>query len=182
MTRAGRFDGGGIVGLLDQLMGGGQQRQQYDDFVGRYDRGAPYDGISDDEAASRYREVSREISPRDYEASAEEAFSRMAPQERTQFARMLQERTRGFDDFQDFNRDGIDDRYQDPRTLAQVTSRVHQQQPGVLEQLLGGATGGGMNRGMGGGMGGGSAMENPLARAAMAGIAAMAVKKMMGGR
>ena len=108
-----------------------------------------------------------------YQQSAEEAFARMSPQERQEFARHLQQRSRqqGLD-FPDFNQDGIDDRYQDPRRLAQVTSRMEQQQPGILGQLLGG----------GGGAGAGSMLDNPLAKAALAGVTAMAVKKMMGGR
>src|SRR5918912_1134010 len=44
--------------------------------------------------------------------------------------------------FPDVNGDGIDDRLQDPNFLAQKTTQVHQQQPGLLGQLLGGASGG----------------------------------------
>ena len=40
--------------------------------------------------------------------------------------------------FPDVNGDGIDDRLQDPNFLAQKTTQVHQQQPGLLGQLLGG--------------------------------------------
>ncbi len=68
-----------------------------------------------------------------------------------------------------------DDRYQDPGYLSQVTGRMHQQQPGMLGQLLGG--GGGHQ---GGGMG--EMLDNPLAKAAIGGIAAIAVKNMMGRR
>jgi hypothetical protein len=93
-----------------------------------------------------------------------------------QFGQQMQQHSRQQNyDFPDFNQDGIDDRYQDPRYLAQATSRVHQQQPDMLSQLLGGATGGLM------GGGGSNVLGNPLAKAAMAGIAAMAAKKMMGG-
>jgi hypothetical protein len=73
--------------------------------------------------------------------------------------------------FQDLNRDGVDDRLQDPGYLAQATGRMEQQQPGILGQLLGGAAGG--SPGM---------LESPIAKAALAGIAAMAVKKMMSGQ
>ena len=164
------------MGLLDDLLGGGQQRQDYHDFVNRYDQGAPWTGISDREAVSRYQQVATRLPPDMYQQSAEEAFGRMAPQERMEFARHLQQRSRQQGvDFPDFNQDGIDDRYQDPRTLAQVTSRMEQQQPGMLGQLLGG--------GRGGGSGGAADMlDNPLAKAALAGVTAMAVKKMMGGR
>ncbi len=164
------------MNMLEQLMGGGKRRSDWDDFVGRYDQGAPYDGISDDEAVRRYDQVAGQLSPEQYEQAARGAFERMSPQERLEFARYLQQRSQqqGLA-FPDFNQDGIDDRYQDPRRLAQVTSRMEQQQPGILGQLLGGGGGGG-----GGGAGG--MLENPLAKAALAGVAAMAVKKMMSGR
>ena len=155
------------------MLGGGQQRQEYHDFVNRYDQAPPWTGISDREAVSRYQQVATRLPPDMYQQSAEEAFARLSPQERQEFARYLQQRSQqqGLD-FPDFNQDGIDDRYQDPRMLAQVTSRMEQQQPGILGQLLGG----------GGGGGAGSMLENPLAKAALAGVTAMAVKQMMGGR
>ena len=164
------------MGLLDDLLGGGQQRREYQDFADRYDQGPPWAGISDHEAASRYQQVATRLPPDMYQRSAEDAFARMSPQERLEFARHLQQRSRQQSlDFPDFNQDGIDDRYQDPRMLAQVTSRMEQQQPGILGQLLGGGGGGA-------GGGAGSMLDNPLAKAALAGVAAMAVKKMMSGR
>ena len=160
------------MGLLDDLLGGGQQRREYQDFASRYDQGPPWAGISDHEAVSRYQQVATRLPPDVYQQSAEDAFARMSPQERQEFARYLQQRSRQQSlDFPDFNQDGIDDRYQDPRMLAQVTSRMEQQQPGILGQLLGG-----------GGGGAGSMLDNPLAKAALAGVAAMAIKRMAGGR
>ena len=55
-----------------------------------------------------------------------------------------------------------------------MTTRMRQQQPGGLGALLGGGGGGG------GGMG--DMLGNPLAKAALAGVAAMAVKQMMNRR
>jgi hypothetical protein len=52
-----------------------------------------------------------------------------------------------------------------------------QQQPGLLGQLLGAGTGGGSAAG-----GVGQVLANPLAKAALAGIAAVAVTRMMNGR
>jgi hypothetical protein len=161
------------MSFLEQLFGGGQQRQEYQDFVNRYEQGPPWAGISDREAVDRYQQVAPQLPPEVYQQSAQEAFARMSPQERMQFAQHLQQRSRQQNfDFPDFNNDGIDDRYQDPGMLAQMTSRMEQQQPGVLGQLLGG----------GGGGGAGSMLDNPLAKAALAGVAAMAVRKMMSGR
>ena len=157
------------MGLLDQLFGT-QKRQEWDDFDQRYQRGAPWDGIPDSEAYDRYDQVSRNVPPDVYEDSAEQAFNRLSPQERREFARYLQTRARerGVHD-RDLDGDGVEDRLEDPRELARTTSRLEQQQPGILGQLLGkGGTGG--------------AFDNPLAKAAMLGITAFAAKKLMSGR
>ncbi len=61
-----------------------------------------------------------------------------------------------------------------------MTTRVHQQSPGLLGQLLGGAGGGGLGGMLGGGQSAGGG--NPLVKAAMAGITAFAAKQMMGRR
>ena len=157
--------------MLAQILGGGQRREEYQDFVNRYDTGAPWDGISDQEARSRYQQVAPQLSPQMYQESAQEAFSRLTPQQRLQLGQHLQQQTRqqGYN-VPDLNRDGIDDRLQDPAYLAQATGQLHQQQPGILGDLLGGGGGG---QGM---------LQSPVAKAALAGIAAVAVKKMMSGR
>lgn len=212
--------------FLDDLMGGEEQdekkrrgkggkhkggkkgknrREEYRDFADRYDKGAPYDGISDEEAMNRYGEIAPRMSEDEYRESAREAFSRMSPDERVQFGQQLrgQAREQGRGDFIDRDHDGQDDRFQDPDYLANLTGRMHSQQPDMMGQLLGGMMGGGMgsSRGGSGGMGGaagmlgglmggsgtsgggsGGMMGNLVAKAAMASIAAMAVKRMMGNR
>jgi hypothetical protein len=160
------------MGLLQGLLG--SQREEFDDFVNRYDQGAPWDGISQEEAVSRYQQVATQVPPDVYEQSAEEAFSRLSPQQRMQLGQYLRQQGRQRNlGIPDFDQDGIDDRFQDPRQLARMTSQMDQRQPGMLGQLLGAS----------GGMGGqGGMLENPIAKAALAGIAAMAVKRMAGGR
>ncbi len=213
-----------------------QQQQDFQDFINRYEQGPPSEGYSDQEVMSRYQQVAPHITPEVYQQSAQEAFSRMSPQERAQFGQYLQQQARTQNvNFPDLNRDGVDDRLQDPGYMAQVASRMHQQQPGLLGQLLGGASGGSSGgaqnqavlqaiqirnayeadkntptdqwlraRGMtqaqldaalalasragsqgAEGMTGGNAVQmlnNPLAKAALAGIAAMAAKRMLSGR
>ena len=177
------------MNMLEGLLGGGKQRSDWDDFVGRYDQGAPYDGISDQEALQHYQQVAPHLPPEQWQAAAQDSFSRLAPQERLQLGQYLQQgaQQRGVN-FPDLNRDGVDDRLQDPRYLAQMAGQMRQQQPGLFSQLLGGAMGGG---GMsGGGMSGGSGamggvgqmLNNPIAKAALAGIAATAVQRMMQNR
>ena len=165
------------MNFLQNILGGGQEAEHdYRDFVNRYEQGLPHEGYSDEEVSRRYQQVSRQMPPALYQESAQEAFSRMSPIERMQFGQYLRQQTQQQNySFPDLDQDGQDDRFQDPNYLAQATGRVHQQQPDMLSQLLGGATG------LMGGQGGGNAFGNPLAKAAMAGIAAMAVKKMMSG-
>ena len=151
------------MGLMDMLSGGGGKRAEYEDFVKRYDKGEPHEGIDDEEARNRYKEVSGDLSDDDYELSAQEAFQRMSPQQRREFARLMrnQGRERGVQ-FGEYDRDD-DEADQDPRHLAKMTRRARKQQPGGLAGLLGG----------GGGM-----LGNPAAKAALAGVAAMAAKRM----
>jgi hypothetical protein len=172
----------------------------------RYDQGAPYEGISDDEAVNRYGQVAGEVDPDTYRESARDAFANMAPEEREQYAQQLS----SVADQQGIGH-GWDGRATDPDTLAAVTSNVHQQSPDLLTSLLAGGGGGlgGLLGGAGGGPGGGglggllagaggaggalggllgggqgagpTAGGNPVMKAALAGIAAMAARRMMGG-
>ena len=176
------------MGLLDNLMGGGDRQQEYGDFVNRYDNGRPDEGYDDDEVGRRYAEVDSEIDDDTYRASARDAFARMDPADRQAFAQDLFGRARSAG--VDLDGDGYPD---DPDEMARLTTQVRRQQPDMLTSLLGGAMGGGMG-GMGGGlggmlggggmggMGGGMGGGNPLAKAALGGVAASAMKKMVGGR
>lgn len=154
--------------MFKDLLGGGagsdDKRSEYEDFIGRYEQGSPYDGIGDDEAVQRYHEVDQRLDDDQYRDSAEAAFARLSPQERQEFARYMQTRAKssGFDDFDAGRGD-------DPAELARMTSQVRQKDPNMLEQLMGrGGTGG--------------PLDNPIAKAAFAGIAAMAASKFMGRR
>lgn len=172
--------------MVDQLLGGlfgGQDDDDDDrrksrarDFVSRYETGSPYEGYEPDEAIHNYRSVEGRLSPEEYEEAAQEAFGRMSPQDRRQVAEMMAQRGGG-----QFN---VTD---DPRDLARMTSRFRQQDQGggglaSLFGLGGGGGGGGdlLSAARGGGGGGmGDLMNNPLAKVALGGIAAMAMKKLM---
>ncbi len=153
------------MNLFDNLFGG-QQRQETEDFVNRYQQGHPTEGYSEEEVMQQYQKVAGSAPDDIYQQSAEESFARLSPQERKEFFQFLRQKAQqqGGQDFTDLNQDGVDDRYQDPHELAQLTTRMRQQQPGFLEQLLGGG-----GQGMPG---------NSLAKGALAGIAAMAMRKM----
>jgi hypothetical protein len=152
------------MGLLDTLLGGGSQRHQYKDFVQRYEQGRPWEGVSDEEATEHYTNVAQQMGPQDYRVAAEEALSRLSPDERTELADHLRQQARQ----QDVNFPGLHEtpNLEHPGVLASLMSAMHGQQPGILRQLLGG---------------GGGAQSN-VAKAALAGIAAIGLKKAMGGK
>jgi hypothetical protein len=156
------------MGLLDTLLGGGSQRQHYQDFVQRYEQGRPWEGVSDEEATQHYSTVAQHLGPQDYRVAAEEAVSRLSPDERAELAEHLRQRARQ----QDVNFPGLHEtpNLEQPGVLASVMSAMHGEQPGILRQLLGGSSGGG------------TGAQSNVAKAALAGIAAIGLKKVLGGK
>src|SRR5215470_7942916 len=161
------------MGLLDALLGGGQGREEHQAFLQRFEQGPPWEGYSDQEVLSRHRAVAGQASRQEYQQAASEAFARMTPDQRVEFGQLLQQRARERHlDLGGLDRSGIKD-FQDAQQLARLTGEVHQQ-PGLLRSILGG---GGEAQAQQAGL-----LSNPLAKAALAGIAAMAIKKVLGAR
>lgn len=145
-----------VMGFHDEMrQEGHHRRHDYEDFADRYDRGQPHVGYDDDEVGRRYHEVAGNVDENTYRESARGAFERMDPDQRRQFGQLLHEHARGSG--HDSGYDGSSD---DPQGLAEMTTRVHQQNPGLLGQLLGaaGGGGGGLSGLVGGGGGGGGAL------------------------
>ena len=163
------------MGLLDMLMGSNQTRDGFQDFLKRFEQGPPSEGYSDQEVLDRYGQVAHQASPSDYEQAARDAFGRLSQTDREQFGQMLagQAQNRGL------NLPGLTPAqgqgFGDVGWLSNITSQIHQQ-PGMLRDLLGGLTGNRQASSSGG------ILSSPLAKAALAGIAAMLVKKVLGGR
>jgi len=179
---------------MDQLLGGlfgGQdddeepvRRQRATDFIDRYERGKPYDGINDDEVVHNYQTVAGRLSPQEYEEATAESLSRLSKEERRELRRHLRQQQNGMDA-------QIDDDDDDPRTIAREVSQYRQQGASdPLGGLLGGGGLGGMVGGLLGGGGGqqqtdgsgGNMLSGPLGKAVLGGVAAYAMKRMMGGR
>lgn len=160
------------MGILDELLGGGTRQREYTDFVNRYEQGHPAEGYSDEEVMQRYGDVAHAVPAEDYAQAAQEALARLSPEERAAFVKMLQERA------QARGTQLPGQVASDPRDLGRVLTDLHQT-PGALRDILGGA---GTQQPQ---PGDSSALVNmlgsPLARAALAGITAMIVKRVMRG-
>ena len=162
------------MGILDELLAGGQRQQEYSNFVDRYEQGHPSQGYSDQEVLTRYGEVSHAVSPDQYAQAAQEAVSKLSPEERAALVKMLQARAAA---------SGVtlpDKVAPDPKDLGQVLTDLHEK-PGQLRDMLGGgdvqpqaqAAGSSPITDI---------LSSPIAKAVLAGIAAMVVKRVMGQR
>jgi hypothetical protein len=160
------------MGMLDDLLGNEQLQKQYKDFVKRYEQGDPSEGYSDQEVLKRYGEVSHAVPPDQYAQAAQEALGKLSPEERAEFLKMLQERAaaRGVK---------LPGKVaSDPKDLGKVLTDLHEK-PGQLRDILGPS--GAQSQGQAPSSNPITDMlSSPMAKAVLAGIAAIAVKRMMG--
>jgi hypothetical protein len=148
------------MGILEGLLGG--QGGALADFVKRFE-GRGSDALSDQEAAQHYGTVAEKLPAEHYQQAAHEALSQLSPDQRSELVEHLRDRARQ----QDVNFPGLheEQRLHEPGMLSSLFGQMQQQQPGLLQQLLGG---------------GGRTFSNPIAKMALAGIAAVGIKRLMG--
>jgi len=158
------------MGLLDELLAGGQRQQEYKDFIERYEQGDPSQGYSDQEVLKRYGEVSHAVQPDQYAQAAQEALSKLSPEERAAFVKLLQQRAAA----RGLTLPGPV--ATEPKDLGQVLTDLHKK-PGQLRDMLGApaqpqaqAPGSSPITDI---------LTSPMAKAVLAGIAAMVVKNVM---
>ena len=159
------------MGILDELLGGGQRQKDYKDFVDRYEQGDPSEGYSDQEVLKRYGEVSHAVPPDQYAQAAQEALGKLSPEDRAEFLKMLQERAaaRGVK---------LPGKVaSDPKDLGKVLTDLHEK-PGQLRDILGGGQPQGQAPGSNPII---DILKSPQAKAVLAGIAATVVKRVTQG-
>ena len=159
------------MGILDELLGGGQIQKDYKDFVDRYEQGDPSEGYSDQEVLKRYGEVSHAVPPDQYAQAAQEALGKLSPEDRAEFLKMLQERAaaRGVK---------LPGKVaSDPKDLGKVLTDLHEK-PGQLRDILGGGQPQGQAPGSNPII---DILKSPQAKAVLAGIAATVVKRIKQG-
>ena len=186
--------------MLGKLFGGGNDDNDHvanaQDFISRYQTGPVDQGYSDEEAVQHFQNVAQHADPATIQRASEQTFAGMDPNQRQQMAQLLQQQNGG----QPVSTD--------PRQMAGMVSQIHQQNPGGLAGLLGGGNtggntgGGGLGGMLGGLMGGGNQGGNSgglgglmgggnsggggfpggtLGKVALGGIAAYAMKEILGG-
>jgi hypothetical protein len=156
--------------VLKNIFGGGTP-DDYERRAQRYQQGyqggqGRYDDLDDDDVYDRYQRTLQHAPPEVVEQAHAEAFSRLPVDQRQQivdqFRRAHQDPRQPFQ-YPQFS--GGPDDY-DPARLGRMAGQAQRQQPDLLQQVLGS----------------GGALSNPMAKMAMAGVAAMAAQRMMGGQ
>ena len=161
------------MGILDELLAGGQRQKEYSDFVNRYEQGHPSQGYSDQEVLKRYGEVSHAVPSDQYAQAAQEALSKLSPEERAVFVKMLQDRAaaRGVT---------LPGKVApEPKELGQVLTDLHQK-PGQLRDILVGGDAQPQEQAQRSSPIA-DILASPQAKAVLAGIAATVVKRAMQG-
>ena len=164
--------------MVDQLLGGlfgskddddePTRQERARDYVDRYERGA-YDRIGDDEVLHNYRAAASRLSPDEYQTAAADAVRQMSPEQRRELRRELKRRSR--DRF-----DATDDSPEEVARAMQQADQEHEGGGGLASLFgMGGSDASG-GKSQGGGIGG--MLDNPVAKVAMAGVAAMVAKKL----
>ncbi len=163
---------GGLGNILGRLFGqqAPHRQEDYQDLSQRLDRyndpNDPTDHTQFDpnQVQQHYGHMLRNAPPDVMDDAQEQAFQRLTPQQREELARQLfrYQQQNGMGSQQ------IDPRQlaQDPRALGQALRQTEQQQPGMLDQLFGGASG---------------ALSNPLVKMALAAAAAAAARRFLSG-
>jgi len=171
------------MGILDDLLGGRAQgggdqfqtiQKQYADFVKRYEQGNPAEGYSDQEVLKRYGEVSHAVPSDQYAKAAQESLGKLSPEERAKFLKTLQEQAAAR---------GVKlpgNVAADPKDLGKVLTDLHNK-PGQLRDILSGPS---ASQPQGQAQASNPIIDilsSPQAKAVLAGIAAMVVKRVMAG-
>lgn len=153
------------MSFVDSMLNDPQTRQRVEDFVSRFQQGAPADGIADQEALEHHQRLAGEASPEQHEQAAREAFSRMGPEDRAQLSQQFQSAAQACG--VDLQRllGGALGQMAEPDALARQAGQFQRQRPGLLGELLGGSPGGG------------STLAGSVVRATLGGIAAMLAKQ-----
>ncbi|HVC80504.1 MAG TPA: hypothetical protein VNL35_08410 [Chloroflexota bacterium] len=110
----------------------------YKDFIRRYEKGAPWDGYTDQEVVGRYQALAPRLSPEAYEQAAAWSLARFSPQNRILFGQYVHQQARDHGlPIPALEGEGAMAVLRDAEMLAQTLAGIQERKPAVLDQLLG---------------------------------------------
>ena len=152
-----------LSGLL-----GGQLPAGLNDMLAKFEQGH-HAQVADNQVHDAFGQVAAQLPQDDFVAAAEAAFARLTPEQRSEFAQMLQTKSQQFGLPPAVIQNAPSDPAalaSDPAALASATGEVHAQAPNLLQKMF--APGG--------------TFSSPIAKAALLGITAMAAQRLTGSR
>lgn len=152
--------------VLERALDTGQISPDYQEFIHRYEKGAPWEGYTDQEVLGRYQALAPHLSPEAFERAARQSLERFSPQNRILFGQYLQQQALDHGlRVPDLEVGDTVTALRDAEMLAHALATIQQRQPGVLDQLLGNRRG---------------ILDSLLVKAALAGIVAAAARDSFG--
>lgn len=142
-------------------------RHMYEQYAQAHESGN-HEGIDPQQAYGHVQQFMQQAPPEMQQQVYQQHFEQMPYDQRQQFAQQMPPQ---YQSYMDPN---------NPQQMGQGFYQMGQQQPGILQQLLSSISGGRAQGGVqGGGLGG--VLANPMAKAALVGIAGLAAKQLLGG-
>ncbi|GAC1386038.1 MAG: hypothetical protein NVSMB42_06200 [Herpetosiphon sp.] len=162
---------GSLGNVLGSLFGQNEphRQQDYQQFSQQYDRYTnPQDPTNDthfnpQDVQDRYRYMLRNAPPEVVDQAHQQMMQQLSPDQRQQLATQMYQSMPQQNMQQQFDPRQL---VQNPQMMGQMMRQTEQQNPGILDQVFGGAQG---------------ALGNPLVKMALAGVAAYAAKNVLGG-
>ena len=118
--------------------------------------------VPDSQVQESYGQVAAQMPQDQYVQAARDAFEKLTPEQREQFATDLQQQAQQ----RGLNVPAAQNVASDPGTLASAVGQVHADQPNLLQQMFAPS----------------GVFSSPVAKAALLGITAMAAQRLMGNR
>jgi hypothetical protein len=107
-------------------------RDSFEDFTHRWERGAPWEALRDEEAIEYYDRIVEEIGPPEFQEAALASLERLSREERRRLVSEMQKNARR----DDLNYPGVhDEGIDEPQALAGLLSRMHAERRGMIRTL-----------------------------------------------
>lgn len=149
------------MSALENLVSNNSVQKELGDFVDRFEQGRPDEGYSDEEAVQKHDQVAAALSTDQYKQAAEEAMGHLPADQRQELGKELRMKA----DEVGLTTDAQQSSGDDPSSLGSLASALNGKGGGLSKILQDGTAG--------------KVLSSPAARAALAGIAAMAVKRFL---
>jgi hypothetical protein len=125
------------VKVLDRVSNNLQGMQVYQEFIDRYEKGAPWAGYTDLEVQGRYQALIPLLSPDQFTWAAEQSLERFSPQNRILFGQYIQQQAQEAGLLiPELEEEDAAANFRDSAVLAGILADLRQRRPEMPANLL----------------------------------------------